>query len=130
MANTTNSSKACTTGSPIINCKRYQSLFIKTGKLFDTIHTGRMFMPESKAGTIVFPGFDGGAEYGGPAVDPETGILYSNCNQMAWILKMFDIKSTQQPQTFAEAGPALYKTNCMSCHGPDRKGSGNYPSIV
>ena len=60
-------------------------------KLLDTVHTGRMFTPQSKAGTIIFPGFDGGAEYGGPAVDPETGILYSNCNQMAWILQMFDI---------------------------------------
>src|SRR5262249_50678825 len=26
--------------------------------------------------TIVFPGFDGAAEWGGPAVDPETGIIY------------------------------------------------------
>ncbi len=25
--------------------------------------------------TVVFPGFDGGAEWGGPAVDPETGVL-------------------------------------------------------
>ncbi len=112
--------------NPYLSKQEYDSV----KKLFDTIHTGRMFMPQSKAGTIIFPGFDGGAEYGGPAVDPETGILYSNCNQMAWILKMFDIKNAQQQQTFAQAGPALYKTNCMSCHGPDRKGSGNYPSIV
>ena len=34
--------------------------------------------------TVVFPGFDGGAEWGGPAVDPETGILYVNSNEMAW----------------------------------------------
>ena len=32
--------------------------------------------------------------------------------------------------TFKDAGPKLYQQNCMSCHGPDRKGSGNYPSIV
>ncbi len=56
-----------------------------------------------------------------PQLDPETE-LYSNCNQMAWILKMFDIKNAQQQQTFAQAGPVLYKTNCMACHGPDRKG--------
>ena len=37
------------------------------------VHTGRMFTPQSKEGTIIFPGFDGGAEWGGPAVDPETG---------------------------------------------------------
>ena len=34
--------------------------------------------------TVVFPGFDGGAEWGGPAVDPETGILYVNANEIAW----------------------------------------------
>jgi len=34
--------------------------------------------------TVVFPGFDGGAEWGGPAVDPETGIMYVNANDVAW----------------------------------------------
>ena len=34
--------------------------------------------------TVVFPGFDGGAEWGGPAFDPETGLLYVNANEMAW----------------------------------------------
>ena len=95
-----------------------------------TYHTGKMFMPQSKEGTIIFPGFDGGAEWGGPAVDPESGILYVNANQMAWILQMFDIDPTKNQENFAQAGLRLYKQNCMGCHGPDRKGSGNYPSIV
>jgi quinoprotein glucose dehydrogenase len=34
--------------------------------------------------TVVFPGFDGGAEWGGPAVDPTQGILYVNATEMAW----------------------------------------------
>ena len=112
--------------NPYLSKTEYDSVV----KLLGTVHTGRMFMPQSKAGTIIFPGFDGGAEYGGPAVDPETGILYSNCNQMAWILQMFDINPAEHEETFKEAGPRLYKANCMACHGPDRKGSGNYPSIV
>src|SRR5262249_57807338 len=33
--------------------------------------------------TIIFPGFDGGAEWGGPALDPETPLLYVNANAMA-----------------------------------------------
>jgi quinoprotein glucose dehydrogenase len=45
-----------------------------------------MFAPPSKQGTIVFPGFDGGAEWGGPAFDPETGLLYVNANEMPWVL--------------------------------------------
>jgi quinoprotein glucose dehydrogenase len=34
--------------------------------------------------TVVFPGFDGGAEWGGAAADPDTGILYVNANDVAW----------------------------------------------
>ena len=34
--------------------------------------------------TIVFPGYDGGAEWGGSAFDPDTGLLYVNANEMAW----------------------------------------------
>ena len=99
-------------------------------KVLQKVHTGRMFMPQSKEGTIIFPGFDGGAEWGGPAVDPETGILFTNDNQMAWILQMFDVDPRKREENYGQAGLRLYKQNCMSCHGPERKGSGNYPSIV
>src|SRR6266536_1307730 len=99
-------------------------------KVLQKVHTGRMFMPQSKEGTIIFPGFDGGAEWGGPAVDPETGILFTNDNQMAWILQMFDVDPRKQEENYGQAGLRLYKQDCMSCHGPERKGSGNYPSIV
>ncbi|HVW60118.1 MAG TPA: PQQ-binding-like beta-propeller repeat protein [Puia sp.] len=93
-------------------------------------HTG-MFIPQSKEGTVIFPGFDGGAEWGGPAVDPATGILYVNANQMAWILKMLDVDSKPKPrEDLGAAGKRLFMQHCMSCHGADRKGSGNYPSIL
>ncbi|MEX6687735.1 PQQ-binding-like beta-propeller repeat protein [Danxiaibacter flavus] len=95
-----------------------------------TYHTG-MFTPQSKEGTVIFPGFDGGAEWGGPAVDPESGLLYVNANEMAWILHMLDVDKTKQTsETYIKAGVRLYKQHCMSCHGPERKGGGNYPSIV
>ena len=31
---------------------------------------------------VVFPGFDGGAEWGGSAFDPDTGLLYVNANDV------------------------------------------------
>jgi quinoprotein glucose dehydrogenase len=34
--------------------------------------------------TVVFPGFDGGANWGGQAFDPETGLYYVNANDLAW----------------------------------------------
>ena len=35
-----------------------------------------MFQPPSLEGTIVFPGFDGGAEWGGVAFDAASGLLF------------------------------------------------------
>jgi quinoprotein glucose dehydrogenase len=48
------------------------------------------FIPPSREGTIIFPGFDGGGEWGGAAVDPHTGIMYVNSSEMAWILTMVE----------------------------------------
>jgi quinoprotein glucose dehydrogenase len=94
-------------------------------------HMGRLFMPQSKTGTIIFPGFDGGAEWGGPAVDPSDATLYINANEMAWILQMLDVDNKSiANENYIAAGERLFKQNCMSCHGANRKGTGNYPSIL
>jgi quinoprotein glucose dehydrogenase len=96
-----------------------------------TYQDGHLFSPESKKGTIIIPGFDGGAEWGGPAVDPSNGTLFVNANEMAWVQQMRDIDNTaKNNETYDSAGKRLYIQNCMSCHGPDRKGGSNYPSIV
>jgi quinoprotein glucose dehydrogenase len=76
-------------------------------------------MPPSFEGTIVFPGFDGGAEWGGSAFDPETGLLYVNSNEMAWIVKLIPNNDT-----------SLYNANCATCHREDRMGSPAGPSLV
>lgn len=90
-----------------------------------------IFTPPSLKGTLIFPGYDGGGEWGGPAYDPATNMLYVNANEMPWILQMVDIKNIKpQTETFQIAGERLYKANCMNCHGPDRKGTGNNPSLT
>ena len=92
---------------------------------------GNMFNPPSKEGTVIFPGFDGGAEWGGPAFDPSTGILYVNASEMPWILTMIDVKNDKiNNETYLQAGQRLYMQRCVSCHGPERKGGGNYPSLI
>ena len=53
----------------------------------------RVLAPPSTQGTIIFPGFDGGAEWGGAAVDPNRGILYVNANEMPWILTMVETRA-------------------------------------
>jgi quinoprotein glucose dehydrogenase len=98
---------------------------------FKTYHAGKMFTPPSVEGTVILPGYDGGGEWGGPAVDPKSNILYVNANEMAWVLNMVKKKPQfKAPKTNLEAGKNLYTQYCMGCHGPDLKGSGDYPSIV
>jgi quinoprotein glucose dehydrogenase len=93
--------------------------------------TGFMFNLPSKQGTVILPGFDGGAEWGGPAVDPTTGILYTNASEMAWVLTMVNLKDKPKTvETNRMAGERIYKTTCMACHGPDLKGAGNYPPLI
>jgi quinoprotein glucose dehydrogenase len=93
--------------------------------------TGNIFNSPSKEGTVIFPGFDGGSEWGGPAYDPSTGILYVNASEMPWILTMIDVKNDKKiNETYLQAGQRLYKQTCVTCHGPKRKGGGNYPSLI
>jgi quinoprotein glucose dehydrogenase len=100
-------------------------------KKLNTLHTGFIFNAPSKEGTVIFPGFDGGAEWGGPAYDPSSNLLYVNANEMPWILTMVDQKNeAPKKETIGMAGERLYKVNCMACHGPERKGGDSYPTLI
>jgi quinoprotein glucose dehydrogenase len=72
--------------------------------------------PPSFEGTIVFPGFDGGAEWGGAAVDPSSATLYVNANDIAWT-------GALAPSAAGQNGRALYLQYCASCHRDDRSGT-------
>ncbi|HKB43979.1 MAG TPA: pyrroloquinoline quinone-dependent dehydrogenase, partial [Chitinophagaceae bacterium] len=92
---------------------------------------GNMFIPPGKKTLVVFPGFDGGTDWGGPSFDPETGYFYVNANEVCFLLTLVDVKPAPvNKETYLQAGMRLYTQNCMTCHGTDRKGSGNFPSIV
>ncbi len=90
-----------------------------------------MFLPPSEKGTVIFPGFDGGGEWGGAAYDPATNLLYINANQVPWSLTMVKANSKNKTEnlTIAEYGEAVYMSHCMACHGKNRDGGGNYPSL-
>lgn len=92
---------------------------------------GNMFLPPGKVPSLVFPGYDGGGEWGGPAFDPKTEILYVNANEMAWVMKMNENKiPTPKKETLLEAGHRLHAQNCLACHGADLKGTGNNPTLI
>ena len=87
------------------------------------------FQPPSTQGTIIFPGFDGGAEWGGAAVDPE-GVLYVNSNEMPWILTMVSTRS--EVEGLPARGQQLFNQICAPCHGIDRQGNAaqNVPTLI
>jgi quinoprotein glucose dehydrogenase len=65
---------------------------------FRSLTSSGQFIPFGTArGTVIFPGFDGGAEWGGQAFDPETGLYYINANDLAWTGRL-------TPQTYRLAG--------------------------
>ncbi|MEZ5292780.1 MAG: pyrroloquinoline quinone-dependent dehydrogenase [Vicinamibacterales bacterium] len=78
-----------------------------------------MFEPPSLEGTIVFPGFDGGAEWGGSAFDPASGLLFVNANEMPWVIRLIPNDDT-----------SLYTSKCATCHRADRRGTPAAPSLV
>jgi len=74
--------------------------------------------------TVVFPGFDGGAEWGGPAVDPRSGVIYINSNDVAWTGALTENKP-------GSLGSMVYQSQCSSCHGTDGRGSPPaFPSLI
>jgi len=93
---------------------------------FRTFRSEGLFIPFGlDKQTVNFPGFDGGAEWGGPAVDPKTGVIYINANEMAWTGGLAADKPSRTP------GEAIYRSQCSVCHGADRSGSPpGFPSLV
>ncbi len=93
---------------------------------------GEPYIPPSLEPHIFFPGFDGGAEWGGPAFDPTTNLIYINANNMAWIMQMKQVvQGATGPENWMAAGKRIYGTYCQTCHGEKRKGlSNSIPSLV
>jgi quinoprotein glucose dehydrogenase len=74
--------------------------------------------------TVIFPGLDGGAEWGGNAFDPQTGLLYVNANEMAWT-------GTLEPTDTGTGVRQTYLRECASCHRDDLRGAPpQIPSLV
>jgi quinoprotein glucose dehydrogenase len=79
--------------------------------------------------TIMFPGFDGGMEWGGGAADPD-GVYYVNVNEMPWIMQMVETRNADG--TPLARGKKEYMLNCAACHGLDFTGNlqSGFPSLV
>jgi len=95
-------------------------------KEFHTLRSDGQFLPFSlDKQTVMFPGYDGGGEWGGPALDPRTDVLYVSSSEMVWTGGL-------EPATHGGTpGAMAYQTQCAMCHGIDRAGAPPaFPSLV
>ncbi len=82
----------------------------------------RPFAPPTLAGTLFFPSYDGGAEWGGSAFDPNNNKLILNAQEIGGIIRLYEI-----PVGFSNRN--VYAQNCGACHGIDRQGTDEGPSL-
>jgi quinoprotein glucose dehydrogenase len=70
--------------------------------------------------TVMFPGFDGGMEWGGGAADHE-GNYYVNVNEMPWLLQMIETRHPDGSKLIP--GERDYMLYCGVCHGLELQGN-------
>lgn len=97
-------------------------------EMFARLKPSMPFQPPSREGTLLTPGLDGGAEWGGAAVDPD-GILYVNASDMAWLIPMAETRARGSAH---EMGRSRYTLYCAGCHGLERAGNApqNIPTLT
>lgn len=89
---------------------------------------GSLYTAIGATENIVYPGLDGGAEWGGAAWDEETGLLFVNANQVPWVVQMIEAADDESVSSLLGTG---YLHTCAGCHGLDMKGDGvTVPSLI
>lgn len=96
--------------------------------IYDKVPYNKLFDPPSLAGNWIFPGFDGGGEWGGSAVDVEEAVLYVNATRLPWLMEMVAVDQSIEQMSL---GQRTYINNCVACHGTNLEGRGaDYPSLI
>ena len=83
---------------------------------------GGLFTPPSTVDTVEMPGNNGGANFGGAAIDPERGYFYIVSKDLPSMLKLTLAAEPIKTGTPEVRGRSLFEANCSLCHGSDRKG--------
>ncbi|HET9423839.1 MAG TPA: PQQ-binding-like beta-propeller repeat protein [Gemmatimonadaceae bacterium] len=96
---------------------------------YRSLKVSSLFTPPSREGTIILPGFDGGGEWGGAAVDPDHGVLFVNGSDIPWIAAMRESALIPVRSGPPRSGPAVYASHCAGCHGVTRRGLDRGPSL-
>ena len=74
----------------------------------------------------------GGAEWTGASVDVETAMLFVSSNELPWYITLNEEKEQviDESKLPVTAGREIYLNNCVACHGVNREGTGEYPSLL
>ncbi|MCU1225141.1 MAG: glucose dehydrogenase [Edaphobacter sp.] len=96
-----------------------------------TARNGGLFTPPSTEDTVEMPGNNGGANFGGAAIDPARGYFYVVSKDLPSMLKLTLAVEPLKSGTPEVRGHALFEANCSLCHGSDRGGKPPViPSLV
>ncbi len=88
------------------------------------------FRPGSEGRANLFFNIDGGGEWTGSCVDPESGRLYVSANHIGWLITIFrDDDPPDDPNAPKTRGQIVFETACATCHGMNRLGIGTAPAL-
>jgi quinoprotein glucose dehydrogenase len=94
-------------------------------------HNNGLFTPPSTDNTVEMPGNNGGANYGGAAIDPGNGYLYVVSKDLPAMLKLTLAAEVPKTGSAEVRGTALYGANCSICHQVNLTGAPPaIPSLV
>ncbi len=79
-------------------------------------YTGQFTPNKVGVDTLMFPGWNGGGEWGGVGFDPKTHIAYINATDFGLTESLFK-------NTGGGGGRSTYMRQCSACHGQDRAGA-------
>lgn len=92
--------------------------------------TRGFFVPGNEGRANLFFGIDGGAEWTGACIDPDTGRLYVTANHVGWLISIFrDDELPDDPGAPKTRGREVYEQACLQCHGPTRLGISTCPPL-
>lgn len=92
--------------------------------------TAGWFRPGSEGRANLFFNIDGGAEWTGACIDPDTGRLYVSANHLGWLITIFrDDDPPDDPRAPKTRGRVVFEATCAQCHGANRLGIGTAPAL-
>jgi quinoprotein glucose dehydrogenase len=94
-------------------------------------HNEGLFTPPGLGNTVEMPGNNGGANWGGTAVNPSNGELYVVSKDLPAMLKLELASKASLAGSPEEQGRSVFAANCSLCHGTNREGKPPaIPSLV